>query len=134
MAFATHEASWSVDRYIRYFCHDRVNRAKTNDGDAVRVGPGNHVLDRGSDPPCEGAILTGKGAAHCKAYTTFHELFSSAVAEMGDRDHNRHGPKRGGLLCPFLAGQLGPRLIQCGLGRGLLRTSVPSGILVHPAV
>ena len=39
----------------------------------------------------------------------FSELFvckrvkrnkSSAVAEMGDRDHNRHGPKRGGgLLC-----------------------------------
>ena len=22
-------------------------------------------------------------------------------AEMGDRGHNRHGPKRGGLLCPF---------------------------------
>ena len=26
---------------------------------------------------------------------------SSAVAEMGDRGHNRHEPKRGGLLCPF---------------------------------
>ena len=26
---------------------------------------------------------------------------SSAVAEMGDRGHKRHGPKRGGLLCPF---------------------------------
>jgi len=26
---------------------------------------------------------------------------SSAVAEMGDRGHNRHGPKRGGPLCPF---------------------------------
>ena len=25
---------------------------------------------------------------------------SSAVAEIGDRGHNRHGPKRG-LLCPF---------------------------------
>jgi len=44
---------------------------------------------------------------------------SSAVAEMGDRGHNRHGPKRGGLLCLF-RGELGPRLIQCGLGRGLL--------------
>ena len=28
---------------------------------------------------------------------------------MGDRGHNRHGTKRGGLLCPF-CGQLGPRL------------------------
>jgi len=26
---------------------------------------------------------------------------SSAVPDMGDRGHNRHGPKRGGLLCPF---------------------------------
>ena len=97
---------------------------------------------------------------------------SSAVAETGDRGHNRHGPKRwGGLLCPFRA-ELGPRLIQCGLGRGLLPyhvtssstqsfghnghwtkigggeagtlsntkspglrpTSIPSGILMHPAV
>jgi len=29
---------------------------------------------------------------------------SSAVAEMGDRGHNRHGPKRGGLLCSFCEG------------------------------
>jgi len=46
---------------------------------------------------------------------------SSTVAEMGDRGHNRHGPKRGGLLYPFRA-KLGPCLIQCGLGRGLHRT------------
>jgi len=26
---------------------------------------------------------------------------SSAVAEMGDRGHNRHGPKRGGCCVPF---------------------------------
>jgi len=39
---------------------------------------------------------------------------------MGDSGHNRHGPKRGeGLLCLF-RGELGPHLIQCGLGRGLL--------------
>ena len=42
--------------------------------------------------------------------TLCRELFnkSSAVAEMGDRGHNRHGPKRGGLLCPFCEGELGP--------------------------
>ena len=39
---------------------------------------------------------------------------SSAAAEIGDRGHNRHGP-----LCPF-RGEVGPCLIQCGLGRGLL--------------
>ena len=37
---------------------------------------------------------------------------------MGGHGHNRHGPKRGGLLCPF-RGQLGPHLTQCGLGQGL---------------
>jgi len=38
---------------------------------------------------------------------------------MGDRGHNRHGPKRGGAAVPF-SRELGPRLVQCGLGRGLL--------------
>jgi len=37
---------------------------------------------------------------------------------MGERGHNRHGPKRRGLLGPF-CGELGLYLIQCGLGRGL---------------
>jgi len=32
--------------------------------------------------------------------------------------HNRHRPKRGGLLCPF-PGELGPHLTQCRLRRGL---------------
>ena len=51
---------------------------------------------------------------------------SSAVAEMGDRGHNRHWPKRGeGVLCPF-RGALGTRLIQCGLRRCLLPYQVAS--------
>jgi len=37
---------------------------------------------------------------------------------MGDRGHNRHGPKRRGVLCLF-RGALGTRLIQCGLRGGL---------------
>ena len=45
---------------------------------------------------------------------------------MGDRGHNRHGPKRGGgVLCPF-RGALGTRLIQCGLRGGLLPYQVAS--------
>ena len=50
---------------------------------------------------------------------------SSAVAEMGDRGHNRHGPKREGVLCPS-HGALGTRVIQCGLHRGLLPYQVTS--------
>jgi len=38
---------------------------------------------------------------------------------MGDRGHNRHGPKEGGVLCPFRAA-LGTYLIQCDLRRGQL--------------
>jgi len=101
---------------------------------------------------------------------------SSAVAEMGDRGHNRHGPKRGAAV-PLSQGGLGPRLTQRGLvcfrtkwrlhpasrlatthlgqklgavpllrgGSGAATssnttspgprfTSVPSGILIHPAI
>ena len=32
----------------------------------TQVGPGNHLLDGGPDPPWEGAIMRGKGASHCK--------------------------------------------------------------------
>jgi len=48
---------------------------------------------------------------------------AAAVDEIGDRSHNRHGPKRGGLLCPFRGGwELGPRLTQCGLAEVYFRT------------
>ena len=30
------------------------------------VGPGNHVLDGGPDPPWEGANFGGEWASHCK--------------------------------------------------------------------
>jgi len=61
-------------------------------------------------------------------HSFIHYLYnkSSAVAELGDRGHNRHRRKRGrALLCPFRR-QLGPRLIQCGLCRGLLSYQVAS--------
>jgi len=60
---------------------------------------------------------------------------SSAVAEMGDRSHKRHGPKegRGAAVLLSRGGScvLGPRLTQCGLGRGLPRLS---GMFIHSAV
>jgi len=55
----------------------------------------------------------------------------SAVAEMGDRGHSRHGPKIGGLLCPFAAGAGSSSSI---MWPGLRSTSVLSGILIHPAI
>jgi len=44
---------------------------------------------------------------------------SSAVAEMGDRGHNRHGSKIGGGAAVPLSRELGRCPVQCGLGRGL---------------
>ena len=57
---------------------------------------------------------------------------SSAVAEMGDRGHNRHGPKRGGwLLCPFCRGAGSP---SNTMWPGPRSTSVPHGVFIHPDV
>ena len=46
---------------------------------------------------------------------------SSAVAEMGDRGHSRHGPKIGGGGAVPLSRELGPLLVQCGLSRVYFR-------------
>jgi len=40
----------------------------------TRVGSRNQVLDLGPDPPCKGAILRGKWAAHCKVSELCREL------------------------------------------------------------
>ena len=55
-----------------------------------------------------------------------HNDKSSAVADMGDRGHDRHGPKRGGAAVPLLRGELGPHLAQCGLGGDLPTCQVAS--------
>jgi len=55
---------------------------------------------------------------------------SSAVAEMGDRGHNRHGPKRGGCCAPF-AGAGTP---SSTMWPGPRSTSVPSSVFIHPAI
>ena len=70
---------------------------------------------------------------NCKALSLLRRVNeqkdnNSAVAEMCDRGHNRHGSKRGEgrrVLCPF-RGALGTRLIQCGLRRCLLPYQVAS--------
>jgi len=43
-------------------------------GSRTRIGPRNHVLDGGSDPAWKGAILRGKGEAHCKEQRLCCEL------------------------------------------------------------
>jgi len=57
---------------------------------------------------------------------------SSTVAKMGDRGHNRHAPKRGGGAAVSLLTIAGnPSNTKWP---GLRSTSVPSGVLIHPAV
>jgi len=60
---------------------------------------------------------------------------SSAVAEMGDRGHDRHGPKRagggaGGAM-PLSRSTENP---SNTMWPAPMSTSVPSGVFIHPAV
>jgi len=56
----------------------------------------------------------------------------SAVAEMGEHNgHKRYGPKKEGL-CPLLGGGAGSP--SNTTWSGPRPTSVPSGILIHPAI
>jgi len=41
---------------------------------------------------------------------------------MGDRGHNRHGLKRGGIAVPLSQGELDPRLTQSGWAEVYFRT------------
>jgi len=56
---------------------------------------------------------------------------SSAVAEMGDRGHNRHGPKRWGAAVPL---SRRPGTLSNTMWPGPRSTYVPSGGFIHTAV
>ena len=58
-----------------------------------------------------------------------HQVASRSIQPFG---HDRHGPKTGGLLCPFLVGGAGSP--SNTMWPGLRPTSAPSFILIHPTV
>ena len=66
----TDRVAWSVGRSVRLSV-TLLSSAKTAEpiempfGLSSWVGPANHVLDGGPDPPWEW-IIFGKGASHCK--------------------------------------------------------------------
>ena len=68
-SIVTDRVAWSVGLSVTL-----VSPAKTAEpiempfGLRTRVGPRNHLLDCGPDPPWEGAILRGNGASDCKNY------------------------------------------------------------------
>ena len=86
----------------------------------------------GPDPPCEGAIL-GDTTPIVNYRDFLRELCnkSSAVAEMGDRGHNRHAPKEGAAL---LLSRRGPGSPSNTMWPGPRSTSVPNGVFIHSAV
>jgi len=64
-----------------------------------------------------------------KFFFTTTQNKNSAVAEMGDRGHNRHGPKEGAAV-PLSRGRAGSP--SNTMWPGLRSTSVSSGIFIHP--
>jgi len=72
------------------------------------------------------------GARYVCAKNGDHTIYkSSAVAEMGDRGHNRHGPKRGGGAVPLSRSAENPANT---MWHAPMSTSVPNGVFIHPAV
>jgi len=62
-------------------------------------------------------MFCGSDGQNADADALAKKYKSSAVAEMGDRLATINmGQKVGGLLCPFLSGELGPHLTLCRLG------------------
>jgi len=58
------------------------------------VGPGNHVLDGDPDPPCKGAILRGKGAAHCEVSSAMRCAETAELTELPYGMWVRVGPEK----------------------------------------
>jgi len=77
----------------------------------------------------------GKLGSHLTQYGLGRDIPSYQVAPRSIQpfDHNRHGPKSVWGWCLFL-GERSSHLTQCRLGRGPRPTSVPSGILIQPAI
>ena len=115
----------------------RLNRSRYS-VDAESSGPKEHVLHWDVD------ASTGRGT-----FGMSGRLQSTAKHRIGGLDKTKavqtraqqllgwttvpeqSGPKSELLLCPFPWGELGPHLTHCLLDRGI---SIPSGILIHPAV
>jgi len=77
--------------------------------------------------PCH-ALSSSIGKSPCRFLKSISNK-SSAVAEMADHGHNRHGPKRGRLLCPFRGGA---GSLSNTMWPGPRSTSVPNGVFIQP--
>jgi len=67
----------------------------------------------------------------CNTAYSDNKYKSTAVAEMGDRGHTTHGPKRGGGAVPLSPSAGNPSNTMWTAPRS---NSVPSGVSIHRAV
>jgi len=96
----------------------------------IRVDPRNHVVDGVQIPPWEGAILRGKGCSIVK-YRDNSDPRVTWVCVHG-KGYFAEGGMQNVALPPLFGGKTGsPSNTKCP---GLTPTSIPSGILMHPAI
>ena len=121
----TSPATWHVHQGTKYDTNGTYNLI-IKDAQAATDG-GMYQCDTDENPNQllnANLVVVGNVSLNLFGHYNYKLNKNSAVAEMGDRGHNRHGLKEG-MLCPF-RGALGTRLIQCGRRRGLLPHQVAS--------
>jgi len=89
------------------------------------------LLDTSSTPWTVRPLNVNTRKWKCVTYTVLQKNKSSAVAEMGDLGHNRHGPKRKRGAVPLSRSATNSSNTMWPARRS---TSVPSGVFIHPAV
>jgi len=126
-----------MPRHLRR--HSAVSCAKTVEpiempfGLWTGIGARKHVLDGVQIPHAKEQFLGNGHARACRRHCRELCNKSSAVALMGDRLGKIHmGRKVGGAAVRLCVGKAGFR--SNTMSPGLRPTSVPSGILIHPAV
>jgi len=102
-ASVTDRVAWSVGMSVCWSV-TLVSPAKTTEpiempfGLKILVGPGNHLLDGSSYPPCDGVIFFGKGVSHCLQLQGFSTVICAKTvapiempfglwAHIGPRNH-----------------------------------------------
>ena len=64
LSIVNYRVAWSVGQSVTLVSPAKMAvPLETLFGLSTRVGPGNHVLDAGPDPPWDGAIFSGKVAS-----------------------------------------------------------------------
>jgi len=110
-------------RNIRFSIYSGTDRVRLNFFSKNRIGYSNLNFNT--------PITTVECSNEITITITIIDNKSSAVAEIGDHGHNRHGPKRGGGVVPLSRSAGNPSNTMWPAPRS---NSVPSGVFIHRAV